>query len=103
MFLNLPPAQPLINYTGSYVNDVYGNLNVSLGEYSTLEMRFEHHPKMYVKLQPLGGNRFYATFSDSIYGKSVFTFVYQAGRITSVRIKVSDAVETDPYDFKKVD
>ncbi len=103
VFRNLPPAQALINYTGRYINDVYGNLNVSLGEYSTLEMRLEHHPKMYVKLQPLGGNRFYANFSDSIYGKAVFTFGFAAGRITNVRVKVSDAVETDPYDFKKVD
>jgi CubicO group peptidase (beta-lactamase class C family) len=103
MFLNLPPAQSLINYTGKYVNDVYGNVSVSLGEANTLEMRLEHHPKMFVKLQPLGGNRFYATFSEPIYGKAVFSFVFQAGRITGVRIKVSDTVEADAYDFKKAD
>ncbi|RZA01071.1 MAG: serine hydrolase [Sphingobacteriaceae bacterium] len=103
VFLNPPPAQALVNYTGRYVNDVYGHVNVSVGEGNTLEMRLEHHPKMFVKLQPMGGNRFYATFSEPIYGKSAFTFVYQAGRITSVRIKVSDAVETDAYDFKKID
>ncbi len=103
VFRNLPPAQSLENYTGKYINDIYGTLYVTLGESNTLEMRFEHHPKMYVKLQPLGGNRFYATFSDPIYGKSVIPFIFQNGRINGVRVKVSDVIETDPYDFKKVD
>ena len=103
VFLNLSPAQALANYTGKYVNDIYGSINITQGEINTLEIRFEHHPKMFVKLQPLGGNRFYATFSEPIYGKAVFPFVFQNGRITSLRIKVSDVIETDPYDFKKVD
>lgn len=103
VFLNLPPAQALANYTGKYVNDVYGSINITRGETNTLEIRFEHHPKMFVKLQPLGGNRFYAIFSEPIYGKAVFPFVFQNGRITSIRIKVSDVVEADAYDFRRVD
>jgi hypothetical protein len=58
---------------------------------------------MFVKLESLGGNRFYATFSEPIYGKAVFPFIFQNGRITGVRVKVSDVVEADAYDFKKVD
>ena len=103
VFLNLAPAQSLANYTGRYVNDLYGNMTISRGEANTLEMRFEHHPKMYVKLQSLGGNRFYATFSEPIYGKAVFPFTFQNGRITGVKVKVSDVVEQDPYDFRKVE
>ncbi|GAB2987860.1 serine hydrolase [Mucilaginibacter puniceus] len=102
-FLNLPPAQALANYTGRYTNEIYGNLTIARGESNTLEIRFEHHPKMYVKLQSLGGNRFYATYSEPIYGKAVVPFTFQNGRITGVRIKVSDVVETDAYDFKKID
>lgn len=103
VFRNLPPAQALVNYTGKYVNEVYGSISITRGETNTLEVRFEHHPKMFVKLEPLGGNRFYATFSEPIYGKTVIPFTFQSGRITGIRIKVSDAVETDAYEFKKVD
>jgi CubicO group peptidase (beta-lactamase class C family) len=101
--LNLQPALPIANYTGKYHNDIYGNITVTHGELNKLEMRFEHHPKMYVLLQPLGGNRFYATFSDPVYGKAVFPFIFQSGRITSVQVKVDDEIERDPYIFTKVD
>jgi len=100
--LNLPPALPVVNYTGKYYNDLYGNMVITPGENNDLEMRFEHHTKMFVHLQPLGGNRFYATFSDPVYGKTVFNFTFQNGKITSVRVKVADFVEYDPYEFKKL-
>jgi CubicO group peptidase (beta-lactamase class C family) len=100
--LNLPPAQPVARYTGKYFNELYGNLTITQGENNDLEARFEHHPKMFVKLQPIGGNRFFATFSDPIYGKTVFPFTFQNGKITGVKVKVADFVEADPYDFKKL-
>lgn len=100
--MNRPAAVPLSQYTGKYVNDLYGSLDVTLGQNNDLEMRFEHHPRMYAHLQPLGGNRFYVTFSDPVLGKAVFPFSFAAGRISGVRVKVADFVEYDPYDFKKV-
>lgn len=101
--LNPLPAQPIASYTGKYYNDLYGSMTVTRGENNDLEMRFEHHVKMFVHLQPLGGNRFYATFSDPEYGKTVFPFTFQNGKITGVRVKVADFVESDPYIFKKMD
>jgi len=102
VMMNLQPAQPINAYTGKYHNDLYGDMTISQGEGNVLEGRFEHHPKMFVKMQPVGGNRFFATFSDPIYGKTVFPFTFQGGRITAVRVKVADFVEADHYDFKKV-
>ncbi|GAA4100315.1 serine hydrolase [Mucilaginibacter panaciglaebae] len=102
VMMNLQPAQPVSAYLGRYHNDLYGDMTITQGEGNSLEARFEHHPKMFVKMQPVGGNRFFATFSDPIYGKTVFPFTVQAGRITSVRVKVADFVEQDPYNFKKV-
>jgi len=96
------PALPLVSYAGTYSNELYGNATIVTGENNDLEMRFEHHPKMYAHLQPLGGNRFYVTFSDPELGKAVFPFTVQNGTITSVRVKVDDDVEPYPYDFKKV-
>jgi CubicO group peptidase (beta-lactamase class C family) len=96
--LTLPPA----GYTGKYINELYGSMTVTQGENNDLEMRFEHHPRMYAHLQPLGGNRFYVTFSDPTLGKAVFPFTVQNGRVTSVRVKVADFVEYNPYEFRKV-
>ena len=96
------PALPLNKYTGKYVNDFYGSMTITVGELNDLEMRFEHHPKMFARLQPLGGNRFYVTFSDPTYGKAVFPFFVQNDNVTGVRVKVANFVEFDPYDFKKV-
>ena len=99
--LNPLPALPLANYTGKYVNELYGKLEITQGETNDLEVRFEHHPRMFAHLQPLGGNRFYVTFSDPVLGKAVFPFIVQNGSVKGVRVKVADFVEHDPYDFKK--
>jgi CubicO group peptidase (beta-lactamase class C family) len=99
--LNPLPALPAASYTGKYVNDLYGSMEITQGENNDLEIRFEHHPRMYAHLQPLGGNRFYVTFSDPVLGKAVFPFTVQNGQVTGVRVKVADFVEYNPYDFKK--
>jgi len=100
--LNLQPAPFVNNFTGTYQNDMYGKVTITRGLNNDLEMRFEHHPRMFAKLQPLGGSRFYATFSDPIYGKTVFPFTVRNGRVVSVRLKVADFIESDPYEFKKI-
>lgn len=98
------PGLPLSAYTGRYTNDLYGTMTIDMGgENNTeLQMHFEHHPKMYALLQPLGQNRFYATFSDPEFGKAVFPFRIQNGQVTGVRVKVADFIEYTPYEFKKV-
>ncbi len=96
-----PTALPLDQYTGKYVNDFYGHLEITTGENNNLEMRFEHHPRMFANLQPLGGNRFYVTFSDPTLGKAVFPFYVQNGKVTGVKVKVADFVEYGAYEFKK--
>jgi CubicO group peptidase (beta-lactamase class C family) len=100
--MNRPPALLPGQYVGKYENDLYGTMTVTQGLNNDLEMRFEHHPKMYAHLQPLGGNRFYVTFSDPTFGKAVFPFTVENGKVVAVRVKVADFVEYDPYDFKKV-
>lgn len=100
--LNHSPALLSTQYVGKYTNDLYGTMTVTQGLNNDLEMRFEHHPKMYAHLQPLGGNRFYVTFSDPTFGKAVFPFTIENGKVTAVRVKVADFVEYDPYDFKKI-
>jgi hypothetical protein len=83
--LQLPAALPLTAYTGQYASDVV----------------FSHHPNMYAKLESLGGNRFYATFSDPEFSKAVFPFVVDGNKVKSVTVKVADFVEYTPYEFLK--
>jgi len=98
--LKLPTTLPLAAYTGTYFNDVYGNMSVVL-EKNELQMKFSHHPNMYAKLSSLGGNRFYAVFTDPEFSKAVFPFAVDNGKVTGVTVKVADFVEYTPYEFVK--
>jgi len=99
--LQLKPALAINNYCGSYVNDVYGNMLV-VQEGNELKMKFSHHHNMYAKLEALGGNRFYATFSDPEFSKAIFPFTVENGKVKSVTVKVADFIEFNPYEFKKI-
>lgn len=93
-------ALSLNAYAGKYRHEFYGNLTIKkFGD--ELRMTLEHHPNMFVRLQPLGGHRFYATFSDPIFGKAVFPFSVTGRKVTGVSVKVSDFIEYDPYKFVK--
>jgi hypothetical protein len=99
--LQLKPTLPLSAYCGNYFNDVYGNMSV-VQEAGELRMKFSHHPNMYAKLNTISGNRFYATFSDVLFGKAVFPFTVLKGKVTGATVKVADFIEYNAYEFKKV-
>lgn len=98
--LSRPASLALSAYTGNYVNDLYGSMKVLL-ENGELRMRFSHHPNMYAKLESLGNDRFYATFSDPIFSKGVFPFKIKQGKVTGVTVKVADFIEMTPYEFSR--
>jgi len=101
--LHLQPALPVSAYTGKYVSDLYGSMTIDQGgENGELQIRFEHHPKMYALMRPIGSNRFYVTFSDPEFGRAVFPFTVINGRVIGVRVKVADFIEYTPYEFRKV-
>lgn len=98
--LHINPALAISNYCGDYTNEVYGKMSV-VQEGGELKMKFSHHPNMYAKLESLGGNRFYATFSDPEFSKAIFPFTVVNGKVTGVTVKVADFIEYNPYEFKK--
>ncbi|RZK35119.1 MAG: serine hydrolase, partial [Hymenobacter sp.] len=98
--LKRKPELNLNNYTGRYSNDLYGNMTITQENNNNLVMRFEHHPHLSVKLQPLGGNRFYGVYSDPFFGKAVFPFEVSEGKVTNV--SVSSAIDSMTYSFKKL-
>jgi CubicO group peptidase (beta-lactamase class C family) len=99
--MNLRPALSLNAYTGKYFNEVYGYLTIDKND-KELQVKFEHHPRMFARLQALGGNRFYATFSDPVFSKSVFPFHIVDGKVKSMTLKVADFIELTSYEFTKV-
>jgi len=96
--MHLKTELPTSDYEGDYYNDVYGNMSV-VSENGELKMKFSHHPDMYAKLESLGGNRFYATFTDPEFRKAIFPFHVEKGKVTSVTVKVADFIEYNPYEF----
>ena len=98
--MHLKTSLPLAAYTGTYLSPVYGSMRVVLQE-GGLRMIFSHHPNMYAKLESLGGNRFYATFSDPEFSKAVFPFHTEGGQVKAVTVKVANFIEYNPYEFKK--
>jgi CubicO group peptidase (beta-lactamase class C family) len=100
--LKLTPGLPLSAYCGSYVNEVYGTMDVVQEVAGELRMKFSHHPNMYASLAFIGNHRFYATFSDPEFSKAVFPFTIVNGKVKGVTVKVADFIEMDAYEFKKV-
>lgn len=99
--LNLPTALPLKAYAGAYRHPVYGDMNMTI-EGGKLIMRFEHHKGRYGTLEPLGGNRFFCTYSDPLYGRKKLAFETDGKEVKSITVKVADFVEFTPYDFIKI-
>lgn len=98
--MNIAPALPLTSFTGNYVHDIYGKMNLSL-ENGKLTARFEHHKGRFATLEPLGGNRFLATFNDPLYGIRTWPFTIHDGKVKNVVVTVSGFVEYTPYEFIK--
>ena len=93
-------ALPVTAYAGDYNHAVYGKMTIR-SENGKLVARFEHHKGRYATLEPLGGNRFLATFSEALYGIKEWPFTVQNGKVKSVTVTMADFVEFTPYEFYK--
>ncbi|HYK56295.1 MAG TPA: DUF3471 domain-containing protein, partial [Flavisolibacter sp.] len=98
--MKLKTAAPLQSFAGNYVHEGYGAMNIALKE-GKLVATFQHHKGRYAELEPLGENRFLATFNDPIYGVKVWPFTMEKGKVKSVTVTVADFVEFTPYEFVK--
>jgi CubicO group peptidase (beta-lactamase class C family) len=96
--MNRPTTLPLTTYAGNYQHEVYGKMTIAM-ENKKLVARFEHHHGRFAILEPLGGNRFLATFNDPLYGIKVWPFTTANGKVRSVTVTVAGFVEYTPYEF----
>jgi CubicO group peptidase (beta-lactamase class C family) len=98
---NPKPALALQSFAGSYKHEVYGNMNIALKD-GKLIATFEHHTGRFATLEPLGQNRFLATFNEVLFGTKVWPFTIKNGKVQSVTVTVADFVEFTPYEFYKI-
>lgn len=94
------PTVPLEAFEGRYVNEVYGSLDISRHA-EGLTIAFEHHKKLFVSLAHLENDTFLASFSNVLYGESVFPFEVQDGKVKKFTLKLHPQVENTTYDFYK--
>ncbi|WP_462220407.1 serine hydrolase [Ferruginibacter sp.] len=99
--LNPTTELPLTAYAGEYMHNIYGKMNIKL-ENAKLIMRFEHHKGRYGTMEPLGGNRFFCTYNDPLYGMKKLEFTVANKKVKSLTVKVADFVEFTPYEFIKI-
>jgi CubicO group peptidase (beta-lactamase class C family) len=97
---HIPTTLPIASYAGNYEHTVYGKMTIA-SENGKLVARFEHHPGRFAILEPLGANRFLATFNDPLYGINEWPFTTADGKVRSVTVTVADFVEFTPYEFYK--
>ncbi|MBI5857513.1 MAG: serine hydrolase [Sphingobacteriales bacterium] len=94
---NQPELKPE-DYTGEYVNTVYGKINISKSG-SFLICRFQHHPDLVGYMEYMDNNEFRITYSNIGYGIFPAKFSIKDGKTISVQIQVNDFVESDAYLF----
>ncbi|MBL7731584.1 MAG: serine hydrolase [Chitinophagaceae bacterium] len=94
-------ALPLTAYAGQYNHAIYGNMTITV-ENETLVMRFQHHKGRYGTMEALGGNRFFCTYNDPLYGKKKLEFTVSGNKVKSLTVRVADFVEFTTYDFMKI-
>lgn len=90
---------PLHHFTGKYVNEVYGKMEIRQ-EGNHLKATFEHHPNQYAILEHMGNNRFLCTYSNPLLGIKVFPFEVSGDKVKAVRVSCDDFVEFTTYLFE---
>lgn len=94
------PSVSLSKFEGNYANEVYGWIKIKKIE-DELHIDFEHHKDLKVILKHTKDNEFLATFSNTLYGQSIFPFEVVDEKVTKFVLKLDPQVEQTTYDFYK--
>lgn len=98
--LKIPAPLPLTAYAGKYVNEAYGEITIVM-ENNELRMRLSHHPHMFARLESLGNNKFYITYTDVSFGTAYSIFDVKNKKVVAVSVKVSETKGYEEMDFIK--
>ena len=94
------PAVKIDDYTGTYVNQLYGKITITKNG-DNLLCRFQRHPSLIGYMDYMDNNEFRVTYSNIGYGIYPAKFTLKNGKPNTVEIKANDFVESDSYLFTK--
>jgi CubicO group peptidase (beta-lactamase class C family) len=98
--LKKKPALPLDSYAGTYMNQVYGKIEIKAAD-NDLIIHFSHHPNLTARLEYMQNNSYLCTYSDPTLGIEEIPFKSDHGVITGLTLRLSDAVDPSVYEFVK--
>ncbi|HNP22830.1 MAG TPA: serine hydrolase [Panacibacter sp.] len=94
------PSMPLINYSGTYDNELYGFISI-VPDGEDLKIKFLGHKNLVAKLQYMDNDEWLMTYNNPAFGIFPIKFKTEFGRVSSVDIKMNDFIEYDAYTFIK--
>ena len=90
---------PLVDFTGTYVNELYGQINVNL-ENEKLIMKVSNHPDLIGKLEHIENDNFLCTFSIPWFGVREIPFDVENNEVRNLTLRIP-ILESAPYVFNK--
>ncbi|MGC4038963.1 MAG: serine hydrolase [Chitinophagaceae bacterium] len=94
------PDIKLEDFTGEYVNTVYGKVIIAKSG-DLLICHFEHHPELLGYMEYMNNNTFRITYNNIAYGIYPAKFTVANGKATAIELQVNEFVDPDTYLFVK--
>lgn len=94
------PGHPLVDYTGTYSNSVYGDIMITT-EGNELLIKFSHHPQLVGHLKASGENTFICFYDPVTWGVKEIPFTVVDGKVVSCSVSVNEFIDYDSYVFTR--
>jgi hypothetical protein len=94
------PVLPLQSYTGTYSNELFGEIQIEASG-KDLKINFPDHRNLTATLQYMDGSQWLMTYSNPAFGIFPLQFNIENNKVISTNIKVNEFLEYDPYTFVK--
>ena len=94
------PALPLQAYAGTYTNELYGTITISVRE-KGLTLKFNSHENLSATLDYMDNGEWLMQYNNIEYGIFSVKFKINNNKVVSIETKQNEFVEIDPYVFMK--
>lgn len=96
------PQKDIMAYTGSYFNEVYGNIVITKDKKpGRLNIEFKSHNTLTATLDYMAQDEWLLAYNNPAYGLFATKFKTEKGKPMSLEIKMTPGLERDPYEFIK--
>lgn len=94
------PSLSLSAYTGTYYNELFGNIVISAGG-GDLHIKFLNHYSLTGLLQYMDKDEWLLTYNNPSFGILPLRFTSENKKVISVDVPMNEFIELDPYTFIK--